>query len=996
MERNMQRSIPHKRNLLCAAISVSLLPFASQSIAQQDTVEEVVVTGSYIRRSEGFTQASSITQLNAEDLANEGTLNLGEVIQNLSFVNGASSAITNTIQGTDSRSSSIDLRGLGPRSTLTLLDGKRLVNQNVNALIPTIALQRIDIVADGAAALYGNEAVAGVVNFVPFKSYDGFKMDTYAEQDSRGDYDEHSIQAMWGGDIGGIDIVLAGQFRSNTRLEWAERATLAESGLTMSSNAPGNWKVPGRDENGVYTGDYANSIDPNCGEREGFVPGQATTAFGSDIGNGTCYFEYGDNRDYRAPTDTNQFFANATYDVSDDLTLSGQFMSSRLYEMTGTSTSNPGGTTRIGQLPAIRGEIPGNPYNAMDSNGNQLYGIDANGDGVPDRQGGVDLNADGWNDYIVSGIANNGVPLNEDIKVRRMRPINKTMANGSNPSVYLPGHTTDMDNKFASTERMSRWFVQADFTVPFIEGWEGQASYTSNSNEYILRNTQVYDVSEVIKGLNCDVANDRDSCYSPFFVTNPADSTQAHVLEAIAARDHETQLDELNVIDIVLNGEVPLFGFELPGGPIAAAIGYQQRDVSFSNTPTSVEQAGNAWIGGLTPQSVTSGNRVVDAYFAEFSIPVLSNLEVSAAVRREEFNTGQESTDPKYGVTYSPTDWLTLRATQGDAFIAPNLEQLYNPVTCGLGTVTDRFGPFDAFTTQCRGGNSNLSNEIAESQQFGFDLTFENWDFHATWNQTDFQNRIIVTSAQTIMDLDYFAFQQFSGFTGDGKSGATQPSLAQTQSWVASGQADSRIIRSPDDIQDILQLNSGVSNAQSVKVTAIDFSANYRLSLDSWGDVSFNLMGTVIDEFLYQENPAAPIIDGAGLYNDRTAAAPNLPELKLNLRVNWVKGDHSISSTVHYIDSMPYDGPTRTSIGRHANTNYPMRIIGGDVNAWTDMDVSYSYRGFETLGGTAAFTLGLRNAFDRQAQRSPEFAGVVGELQDPLGRMIYGRMVYDF
>ena len=259
--------IPHKRNLLCAAISVSMLPFASQSIAQQDTVEEVVVTGSYIRRSEGFTGASSITQLNADDLAASGTLNLGEVVQNLSFVNGASSAITNTIQGTDSRSSNIDLRGLGPRSTLTLLDGKRLVNQNVNSLVPTIALQRIDIVADGAAALYGNEAVAGVVNFVPYKSYDGFKLDTYAEQDDRGDYDEHSIQAMWGGEIGGLDIVLAGQFRSNTRLEWAERATLAESGLTMSSNAPGNWRVPGRDENGAYTGDYTNSIDPNCGER---------------------------------------------------------------------------------------------------------------------------------------------------------------------------------------------------------------------------------------------------------------------------------------------------------------------------------------------------------------------------------------------------------------------------------------------------------------------------------------------------------------------------------------------------------------------------------------------------------------------------------------------------------------------------------------------------------------------------------------------------------
>ncbi|MFT7472551.1 MAG: iron complex outermembrane receptor protein, partial [Kiritimatiellia bacterium] len=210
MERNMQRRIPHKRNLLCAAISISLLPLASHSIAQQDTVEEVVVTGSYIRRSEGFTGASSIVQLNAEDLEAEGTLNIGEVIQNLAFVQGDASAITNTIQGQNSRSSSVDLRGLGASSTLTLLDGKRLVNQNVNALIPTIAIQRLDIVADGAAALYGNEAVAGVVNFVPYKSYDGFKMDTFAEQDTRGDYDEHSVQMMWGGEIGPIDVVVAG------------------------------------------------------------------------------------------------------------------------------------------------------------------------------------------------------------------------------------------------------------------------------------------------------------------------------------------------------------------------------------------------------------------------------------------------------------------------------------------------------------------------------------------------------------------------------------------------------------------------------------------------------------------------------------------------------------------------------------------------------------------------------------------------------------------
>jgi len=81
----MQFKIPHKRSLLCSAISLSLLPVANLSSAQEQ-VEEVVVTGSFIRRSEGFTQASQTTQLNAADLEAQGTLNIAEVVQNLSFV----------------------------------------------------------------------------------------------------------------------------------------------------------------------------------------------------------------------------------------------------------------------------------------------------------------------------------------------------------------------------------------------------------------------------------------------------------------------------------------------------------------------------------------------------------------------------------------------------------------------------------------------------------------------------------------------------------------------------------------------------------------------------------------------------------------------------------------------------------------------------------------------------------------------------------------------
>ncbi len=981
------KNIPHKRSLLCAAVSMSLLPLAGASFAQ-DGIEEVVVTGSFIRRSEGFQSASQATQISAEDLEAEGTLNLGEVIQNLSFVNGASSAITNTIQGTSDRSSNIDLRGLGPRSTLTLLDGKRLANENVNTQIPTIAIQRLDIVADGAAALYGNEAVAGVVNFVPYKSYDGLRIETYAEGDDRGDYDEHSVQMLWGGDIGDLDVVLAGQFRSNSRLGWDERPVLANSGLTISSNSPGNWYVPVRGADGQYTGTRKSAVDPACGsrsERDEFLTNQVASPYGMVLGS-NCYFEFGDTRSYREPTDNTKLYTNMTWEVDDALTLSAQAYRARQSQLSYTSTSNPG-NSRIGELGGIRGELPGNPFMAKDASGNQLYGIDANGDGLPDR-GTQDLNNDGLMDYLISGTTNNGIALHEDVQARTLRPINKT-------NTIPSGHSYDYDNLAEYLDTVSRVSFQADFEVPFIEGWEGMASWTQSQSRFQQMSNQNYDIEAMKKGLRCDVVNDRDACYNPFFVTDPSNLTSIHVMNDIAARDSEWSYDELTTVDIVLNGELPLGGFELPGGAIGAAVGYQLRQDSFTNIPSAVELMGDTWIGGTEPEVITSGSRDVDSFFAELAIPVLDNLEIEAAVRREEFSTGQSSTDPKIGVTFAPTDWLTVRGTTGDAFIAPTLSQLYDPVSCGLSTVTDRFGPYSAFTTACSGGNALLKNETATTSSAGFDLVFENWDLHMTWNNTEFQNRIVNTTGQQVAEIDFQAYKDWSGFSGSGVGAANQPAAGQLAAWLASGLSDPRIIRDPGDIYTILQVNTGSSNASSVEVTAYDMQANYRVSFNRLGDLRFNLQATYIDSFLYQEDPTKPIVEAAGKYNDGTGAAPELPQLKANLRMVWSKGDHSVTSTAHYVDDMPYDGPLFTHLDYFANTNRPGNIAETGVLAWTDLDMAYTRRGLELLGSDASFTIGARNVFDREAQRSPEFAGVLGGLQDPMGRTIYARMQFD-
>ena len=196
------RSSKFKRSILYTSVALGMLGTPYYASAQDTNVEEVVVTGSYIRRSEGIIAASPITTLSADDLVQQGTLNMAQVVQNMTFNNG--SGVTNSIQasGASSNSAAFNLRGLGTRATLQLIDGKRVTNPNVQWLLPAIAIQQMDIVTDGAAALYGTDAVAGVVNILPYKSYEGLKIEHFNEEDSRGDFRDQTTSFLWGKDLG--------------------------------------------------------------------------------------------------------------------------------------------------------------------------------------------------------------------------------------------------------------------------------------------------------------------------------------------------------------------------------------------------------------------------------------------------------------------------------------------------------------------------------------------------------------------------------------------------------------------------------------------------------------------------------------------------------------------------------------------------------------------------------------------------------------------------
>ncbi len=985
---------------LYTAISLALLAPSGGAMAQQEpAVEEVIVTGSFIRRTEGITAASPVVQLSAEDLEAEGTINMAQVVQNLTFNNGT--GVINSIQGSTNQIANFNLRGLGARATLPLIDGKRVPLTNVQQMLPSMAIQRIDIVTDGAAALYGTDAVAGVVNMVPYTSFDGFRVEYYDEGDDRGNYRKNEMSFLGGWNFDSVDIVVAGSFQNNGNLRWDERPEYVHAGLTHNSGSnPGNFEVPLRDADGLLTGSFSNRPDANCGLNED--PNQAmfgTSPFGTNA-LGRCWFSFGDTRDFMEELDNSNLYANLNWEFSDDLTVRAQAFWNRQVVRGRQNPGNPG--ARIDDLPTVRGELPGNTFRAVNADGLPLFAqpwLDASGGQVVDGYG-TPLPLRGADGNVVlaanqfASIANDplgGVPFSEDVRIGAWLPFGKIEAN-TQPQQFVEdgGLNMELDDK-----RTARVVLGADFTVPFIDGWEGTFDYTYGFTEQNDIANQDFSFGAVEQGLNCDVINDVDSCFNPFAAVDPRFRTPQHVADAIFTRWREENRDELQTFDIIVNGDLPLGGFELPGGSIAAAFGYQRRDEVDDDKPPAGDVGNDQLIGNQElPQKVTRNS---DSWFAEFSFPVLSNLEVSAAVRDEEFSSGQSDTVSKFGVIYRPTDWLTLRATQGEAFIVPTLPQLNRPEQCGLSNVDDQFSSFQGFITSCNTGNPNLLSETSDSISAGFDINlFENLLWSVTWSETDFKDRIVSTTTQDIVRTDFRNFQLATGFQPT--DAQPFPSVEQLTAWVNDPRSDPRIIRSANDITTPVRINQSDSNASNMLVRAFDTQLQYGFSLNDvgladWGNLNLRLQATYVDTYAFQLSDLDPELKAKGNQNNDFGAVPPIPELRANLRLGWTMGQHSVVATARYIDELVFDANEFSFQSLLPGSTWKSTDI---IRDWTQLDMFYTYRGLDVWNGELNLTVGARNLTDRMPQKTGMIAGVVASLQDPLGRVIYARVNYNF
>jgi len=250
----MIRPLPYTRKLVSIAIAAATATLSQATVAQDDTVlEEVVVTGSFIKGA-ATDAPSPVSVIDRDNLMQQGAPTTVDIVQNLTFSSGTENQSNQFASGNTAGTANINLRGLGLSRTLVLMNGRRLVTAAAQAndgsafvdinTIPALAINRIEVLKDGAAATYGSDAVAGVANFNTRSDFVGFEISgSYQDIDgSDGDYD---LGAIWGIEGSNFNVVTSIGYRTRSELPNSERLSDVRPRIdTLSAAESGNGTLP--------------------------------------------------------------------------------------------------------------------------------------------------------------------------------------------------------------------------------------------------------------------------------------------------------------------------------------------------------------------------------------------------------------------------------------------------------------------------------------------------------------------------------------------------------------------------------------------------------------------------------------------------------------------------------------------------------------------------------------------------------------------------------
>ena len=612
---------------------------------QPETTEldRIEVTGSRILRTDTET-ASPVQTIQREEIDRTGKKTIGEYLQTLT-VDGSGSVPKSFGNGFASGASGVSLRGLGAGSTLVLVNGRRIAPYGMAddgqkvftdlSIIPLEAVERVEVLKDGASAIYGSDAIAGVVNIILRKDFEGAVATASYGASEEGDGNESKVALTWGaGNLAedGMNFffsVEAGKsdsvaVRDRKDRKWIGTGDISRWGYdtTNFGGLAGFIFPPEGDSPGAAGNSPLGSIeiDPETGTWASLgTPedcAQLSAANQANSGGG-CVWDTAQFADLQPEQEYLNFFSRGTFALGDTAELYTEFAYGK---KTSSFTSTPSGVSGAWASPL------GGPVNA--SSGDQATRIGAD---HPDN------------------------PLDVAARLRY--------------SAFDVGpRTNTTDNQFY------RFVVGVQ---GLVGEWDYDVGYLHSATQLNQDRTGFLQYDRVQEVLN-DGANSPVGWWR--LGANAGENSQAlydYISPTISSKA-ETTMDALNF------NLSRSFG-ELPGGPLGLAFGGEWRRLRAFLTPTTGTERSN--VIGLG-YSAYDGEETVTSAYAELVAPVLPSLELSGAVRMDSYREGETSVTPKFGVKWKPADWIALRGTYAEGFRAPNAAETAGS-SVGFATVTD-------------------------------------------------------------------------------------------------------------------------------------------------------------------------------------------------------------------------------------------------------------------------------------------------------------------
>lgn len=844
---------------LCSALAANALAAEEEDKqTAEKSIERVSVVGSNIKRAVD-SGSLPVTTLTEEDIENTMAMSGDDLLRQIpqmGEVNFGASTGNGGVNDARGDVASINLRGLGTGNTLTLLNGRRVVTHpgtqtenfvpvttvNSNAL-PISGLRSVEVLRDGAAAIYGSDAVAGVVNYKLKDDYEGHKVSF-----SYGGSEGTSLREGTVSYLGGVSLN-EGKTHLTGSLSYFDREGMMASERdyakshdlreypTLPAGFIGDTQLDNRTTTtpwGEFRSGSLKTFHIQPDSMDGCV---------QDLGNGICAdkgslsrelrFDRGTTRSLVSDVDRLNFYGYATHELSDSL----EFFSEVTYYKANSERTRE----QAGNLTAQRFTIDENAY---------------------------------YN------------PFGEDVDVRRYRPI-------------------DAGPRMIHVENTS-YRILAGFDGNFGDwDWNSAMFYTAAETNDIANRVQASKFQAAVNSTNPDLAynifngGDINNPNAGDGTLNPQGVIDQFMVDV--QRDGKTSLASVDFK--VSNGQL----WSLPSGDIGLAMGVEYRRETFEDIRDPLLNGSNPFVDSVTGEELSGSDvlgsshtpnsdaaRNVASVYAELLIPLLDSysqyIELQIAGRYEHFSDVGSAAKPKVALYWEPIDWLSIRASYAGGFRAPGLPQvsaegvprsngLYDPI------LDETYGIIDI-----RSGSTDLKPEESVNSSIGFVFNpTSNFTFTADYWQIEQKNIVGILPGSSHLLYDSLLRSQ----------GSSNPAVIRDDSTMEVIQINNDYLNL--NIRDIEGVDFSFLYSLETDIGEWDFSANVAHLIKFYQDadpISAELIAA-------QEagNPAVPAdrtVAGAGDLIKENGR----PEWRGRAEINWRLDQVGAGVSYNYISDV--------------------------------------------------------------------------------------------